>query len=149
MIQFRIKAREFKPYFKVIVYDNLKEMRKAADKFCKKTGAEHEDNSKILGVCHCFIRVAIGSDGSEKTNNFAGIIRLTKNYLGTEIVSHELIHAGLWIYRLELGTEDPNDGSISNANFKDGCNEQEEDFAHIYGRLFGNFVSKMYKYNLY
>lgn len=139
MIKFKIKAREFDQFFTVIIYDKLEEMRAAANKFSRQTGAD-EDNNEAYGVCHTFIRMKIGSDGSSKENPWSGIIRLAKPHLGNEVFSHELAHAALHIYRLD------NKGK---ANFGTGIDDREEQFCAIYGRLYRDFINKSYKYNIW
>ena len=140
-----IKSRETDFYFWVLLYENIQDLRKDVDNYnLEVRGNVDPTDKKTLGICHPFTRVKIGNDGKEQLVKNIGIIRLCTQYCGTEITSHEVVHAALWQYRLEYGTERI-DGSVENADFGRSCSEKEEEFAHLYGQLYSNFVKRMYQ----
>lgn len=67
-------------------------------------------------------------------NGYAGTLRLAEGYVMAEIVAHELVHAAVQIYRMnvrrrvQLGVE---------------TGQREEDLAYIYGELFADLQDKL------
>jgi hypothetical protein len=128
-------------WFWVFVYENVEDLREAATNYEKGRGTNkvYED---CLGICHPYERVIIEKGKSEVRHDNAGIIRLSRGYLSTEIVSHEALHAAFWIYRLDFGNKE-------NANFGKNCSQKEENLCHIYGQLFTNMTGKLYKHGFW
>lgn len=149
MKRFKIKSVDSNLWYWVIVYPDLKELIKAANKHDKKCGTS-PDNEGVAGLCHSFTRESFDDKGAfVKRHENIGIIRLAKDRLTTEIVSHEVIHAAFWTYRLEFGTEREWEGSIENADFGNGCGESEERLAYLYGQYFTVMTRKLYKYGFW
>lgn len=147
--KFKVKSRWLKTYTRVWVYDSIEELRKDASTHNESRGLESDDGD-ILGVSHHYVREVIDKKGKvEKRKNDVGIIRLSKDHLTTEIVAHELLHAALWHYRMEYGTEREFEGSTENADFGTGCCDEEENLCHIYGQMFRDMTKKLYKLNLW
>lgn len=69
-------------------------------------------------------------------NGFAGTLRLAAGYLKSEIVAHELVHAALVVYRLNLRPD---------VRLGTGCGRREEDLAYIYGELFADFEQHFHR----
>jgi hypothetical protein len=59
-------------------------------------------------------------------SGYAGILRLALGWITEEIVAHELVHAALQVYRMNVKA----DVRLSN-----GCGQREEQLAYIYGEL--------------
>jgi hypothetical protein len=147
--KFKIKSQATDFFFYVVIYDDIDSMRKDIVWFDRLTGKKEPDPEKdVLGVCQPFIKIRVLANGEEANLKNIGIIRLCKDFIGTEIISHEILHAAIWQYRIEYGTERP-DGSIENADFGNNCSQDEENFCHLYGQLFSNFVKKMYRLEIY
>lgn len=62
--------------------------------------------------------------------NYAGIMRLCRGWVTSEIVAHELMHAACQIYRMSVA------GWI---RLENDCGRREESLAYIYGQLFAGF----------
>ncbi len=148
--KFRVKSRKSDLYFNVIVYKQVNHLRIDADKYCKRAGLD-ADNEKVgaAGIVHPYVRERVSADGHSERRKDIGIVRLSLDWLTTEIVAHELIHAAMWLYRLEDGTEDIYEGSVENADFGNSNSEDEETFAYIYGQMFRNINKKLYQYGLW
>lgn len=151
MKTFKIKSKQSKCYFKVIVYENIKQLRKDTKKYdaLRKVKIKDNEDEEILGLCHSFERYKADKDGKFKRLPNIGIIRLAKTYLTTEIVAHEVVHAAMHNYRIDYGNEDIYNGTNGNANFGNNCCDEEENFAYIYGELFRDITNKLYKYGLW
>lgn len=141
--KFKIKSDESDLWFWVIVYPNSKQMREAASNHTAETG-ERVSFDGAAGVCHTYERIRIDPDGKEEVLKQIGTIRLVKDKLHTEVISHEVVHAAMHLYRLLHGVENPLDGSSHNADFGNGCNQDEENFAYIYGSLFHSMNMKLH-----
>jgi len=63
-------------------------------------------------------------------NGFAGTLRLAEGHVTSEIVAHELVHAALQIYRMNVTTE---------VRLGRQCASREESLAYIYGELYASF----------
>jgi hypothetical protein len=146
--KFKIKSEQSDSWFWVIIYPSISAMRKAASDHTEETG-ERESFHGAAGVCHTYERVRISPDGSEEILKQVGTIRLVKDRLHTEVIAHEIIHAAMHIYRLLHGVENELDGSLRNANFGNGCNPDEENFAYIYGSLFHSMNLKLHDNKLW
>lgn len=132
--KFIIKSRDSKYWFWVFVYDQLKVMRKDVVEHDEKTGQLTDDSYKVLGVCEPYERLSIEADGSETRYGNIGIIRLSKKYLSTEIVTHEVLHAAIWNYRIEHKV----------ANFGKENSDKEEELVHLFGQLFASMNRKLH-----
>lgn len=144
MSHFKLRAKGFDKYLTVVIYENLETMRASADRWCRKTGTV-SDNHNILGICHCFEKFNVRNDVMTKSDE-CGIIRLSLPHLRNEVFSHELVHAALHLYRLE---ERAGEELLGQANFGDSIDPREEKLALIYGRLYSDFVAKMYRYKIW
>ena len=123
-------------YIAIVIHDDLESMRKAA-----KRHSPDQNFDGSLAVYNPqpkkerFIKVdGIWENG--KHRSFAGTIRLAKDYVHTEIVTHEAVHAACDIYRrhvhnqVHLGAE---------------CNYREEALAYISGELIANIYKTLYE----
>jgi hypothetical protein len=147
--KFKIKSMQSDKYFLVRIYPNVKELREAAVKHSKKTGENSPLFKDTYGVCHTYERIKIKPDGAEEMINEIGTIRLSNPNCRTGIVAHEVVHAAMHLYRLLYGVEHEYEGSTHNADFGNGCNEDEENFAYIYGELFHDMTKKLYKFDVW
>jgi len=146
--KFKIKGLGTDLYFWVYVYDNIKDLRKDAVKHGGEEVAEDTEGGKLMGIVHPYEKFYIDPEGKEpdERDNNIGIIRLSKKHLSTLLVSHEVIHAAMWYYRLYLGTDRMDGSSTNNADFGPQNSINEENFAHIYGQLFRSMTRKLYKH---
>lgn len=65
--------------------------------------------------------------------NYAGIMRLCRGWVTSEIVAHELMHAACTIYRMSV---------CGHVRLEDDCGRREEQLAYIYGQLFAGFQER-------
>lgn len=133
--KFKLKSRRSPLYFWVYIYDSVDKLRSDAKSFRH----DADDFGGCLGVCQPFERLIIGKDGQEKRDEEIGVVRIL-NTAGSEITSHEVLHAAFWNFRLEHNDE---------ANFGTDCSEHEEDFVHLFSELYRDFISKMYKFKIW
>lgn len=141
--KFKLRARKEKQFFIVIVYNNLRELRNAADAFDLRIGKKvgDEDNSDIMGCMQPFEKTKIYPDGKREKQPHIGYIRLYSKCMGGSVAAHEVLHAAFWQYRLSQPKE--------LANFGKQVTEKEEDFCHLFDRLIHDFNNKMYKHKLW
>lgn len=149
MTRFKLKIGYTDYWFWVIVHDTVEEMRRAADQYDIKSGAvrpirgagdETGYFGRALGVTHKYEREIYTKNGLWIEYPNVGVIRLCKPYLSTEIVSHELMHAVAWTWKLKYGH------SIGRA-YKNGW--REEMLCHMYGHSFSLLNRLMYKKGLW
>lgn len=80
---------------RVLVYDTIEEMQKAASRYCP----EHDNFENALACSQpCFSRF-VHEDGRETDSWSAGCVRFVKGEMGATVLSHEMVHMGLAIYR--------------------------------------------------
>lgn len=122
--RFTLRSRYFGGYLLAIVYDDLAAMRRAAERY------NYGDLSQALG---CWTpapwRYRFNEDGSEVDTTyrpFAGVLRLARDHITTEIVAHELVHAAATLYRRKISRS---------VGLGDECGESEEALAYIVGDL--------------
>lgn len=151
VVKFKLwDSRSSSFFFKVYVYDDLRKMRKDAIKYNEGQGTVKDNDGDMLGITHMYEHIRIDVEtGKEFQKCDVGIIRLAKKHATGSIVAHEIIHAALWIYRLEFGNEREWEGSSNNADFGNGNTEDEEKFAYLYGHLFRNMTIKLYKHKIW
>lgn len=115
---------------RVVVYDSLKGLRIAASKHANR-GVHKKDRkpgqfSDTLGICHRFENW----DKHGKLKPVCAIVRVAEPYLGVGIISHELVHAVVWLRELD-GDGDP----LTTAN--------DEPFAWLLGDLVRQTINTM------
>lgn len=137
---FKLRAPGTEYFFKVKIHGSIKELRKSANRYSDYIGEKGASYGDALAVTHTFQRVKISPDGKEEQSLLVGLVRFSSKNISTQIVCHEVIHAALHQYRLTKNMV---------ADFGEGCNEEEEDFAHIYDSLFRDMVKKLYKHKLW
>lgn len=129
-------------FVRVSVYETAEELRAAADRYNKRIGAYTPGEfDHAHGVTHSFWSVLIDGDGKEvRTGPSAAHIRLYRGALGMAVVTHEVAHAALAIYRQDCFGEQ---GSVH------GDMEQEEVACYLIGELAARVVSGLYRYGFY
>lgn len=141
LIKFKIRSRQSKKFLTVLVHSSLKEFRSSYKKYdIQVYGKVSPLIDDCYGVCHSYTKFRVSKGGKEEISNEVGIIRLSKPTCTTLVVSHELIHGALQIYRQEFNKP---------ASFGSGVSEKEENLAYIYGDLFRQMTNKLYKYNIW
>lgn len=114
-------------YVRIIVHDTAEELRAAAYRY-------RDDTGDWTGTAACFhpadLRLRYDEDGTThdiSDPHYAGLLRLSRDKgLGTEQVTHECVHAGAAIYRMDVCTM---------IRLENGCGEREETLAYIVGNL--------------
>lgn len=86
---------------RVVVHDDLRALRSAATRHCRKSGDKKATFNDTLGVCHRF---------TISNSSLCAIVRLAPPNLGVGIISHELAHAAIWLHGLD-GDEVLNDSN--------------------------------------
>lgn len=115
------------------IHDTAEQLREAAHRFRPWLGRSHWED--CCGCCHP-LGWMNGGKGDQKwpANGYAGVIRYCEDWLTPEIVAHELVHAALWTYRMNVK---------SHANLGRECGEREEQLAYIYGELYADLERKL------
>jgi hypothetical protein len=141
IMKFKLKIERTDYWFWVLVYSDLESLRADANKHDQAWGVIQQQKgggegagfyNQTLGITHRFERI---KDGQLYPN--IGIIRLAKPHIGTEIISHELLHAVAWAYRLKF-----NHGNLGR---KYGSLWREEFFCYMYGGTFRKLNLLLYK----
>lgn len=138
MKKFQISTRRTgkKRQINVIVYDDVKRMREHATLWTKRVQGKADDFSDCEGVTHREEWIDVKTDESMP---YCGTIRLHKGRLGVGIVAHEVTHAALWIYELDIERNGVNTVDIG----------KEEIFCYIVSDLNTKLVNKLYDYGFY
>lgn len=111
-----------------VLYDTEKAMRSAAVRYARRIGESDPDFSEAAAICHGFRLYSIHADGSETLDPLVSVVRLSRPYLTTLVLSHEVAHAAQHIYAIDhVGEKD-----LALEHFHSG----NEEFAHLCGELF-------------
>ena len=126
----------------VKVYDDLADMRAAAEAYAQRTGTSAPGYfGDAHGVTHAFHSMTIGPDGEvASASEGAALIRLWRQRLGTGVVTHEAGHAASAIYEQDWL---PEHGTIHDSL------ENEETFCYLIGDLASRIVKRLYHYGMY
>lgn len=136
MRRFTIAANRVGPrrWCRVHIHDTVKQLRAAAHRTSPWHGRGWWDD--CLG---CFQPSPVRMDavtGQVRETAYAGVLRLAEERLTAEIVAHELVHAALAIYRMNVHP---------NVHLGNGCRRREEQLAYIYGQLYASFEAKFHE----
>jgi len=114
-------------YFHIFIHDDADEMRTAAEQY---NGWPVDDAEAVCQPAP--VRAIVNADGDitgrDNQAYFGGIIRFVKGNVTTEIVAHELTHAALVVYRMDINPD---------VRLGNGCRLREEHLAYITGDLIG------------
>lgn len=91
---------------------------------------------RTYGVTHKYKRVTYQKDGSMEPHANNGVIQLAVGHMSTQIVSHELIHAVAWTFKIKYG---PSMGRAYSNSWR------EEKLAQIYGDTFSQLTRILHK----
>lgn len=126
----------------VKVYDQLDDMRTAADRYARRNGTSEPGKfGDAHGITHAFQMMSIGPDGEvESASEAAALVRLWRHRLGTGVVTHEVGHAAAAIYEQDwLPEHGPIHDSLNN----------EEVFCYLIGDLASRIVKQLYRHGMY
>jgi hypothetical protein len=110
-------------YFRVAIYDDREAFQAAALQY---NGVELE--AECHGVCQ---PAPVKEDGSDPSH-FGGVIRFVASHLTPEVAAHEMVHAALVVYRMDINPD---------VRLGNGCRLREEHLAHIAGDLISQLDS--------
>jgi hypothetical protein len=116
----------------VRVHDNLDELRRAASAYHPDV-----DFSQCWGCCHA--AVWLDQDGKLVRyghRGYAGVLRFAADHLTGEVVAHELVHAAVATYRMNIAQD---------VRLGRGVGEREEQLAYIYGELYAAFEARFHQ----
>ena len=117
----------------MVVYDTVEDLQRAASHYRGESSAEFE-NAQAISQPRIHFR--IDEDGTEIKGTSAGVVRLCRGQ-GASILSHEMVHMALAIYREDMG-------KASLRNMKN-----EETLAHIVSDLVRAANRKMWALGVY
>lgn len=134
-LRFRVSTRQTGQLrtVAVVVYETVADLQAAAANYRGEAPAEFE-NAQALSQPRYMVTVA--ADGSETRGASSGIVRLVRGQ-GAAVLSHEMVHMGLAIYRNDMGR-----ASLRNM-------KNEETFAHIVSDLVGGANRRMWALGVY
>lgn len=114
-------------WWTVRIHPDVEHLRRAARRHHPSV-----DFSECAGVCQAAVWVDYGTGELTRygANGYAGIIRLAPPYVTGAIVAHELLHAAVATYRMNVD---------SDVRLGEGVGEREEQLAYIYGDLYADF----------
>jgi hypothetical protein len=102
----RISSRALgrKDIVTVYVYDTVEELRVAGTRWVHgvSSGTEAGNFEDAQGITHYVRRFMVDEDGNESATRHVVIIRLHRGNLGSSIVTHEIVHAGMALYGTTL-----------------------------------------------
>ena len=134
-ISFKLKTKLSDKYFRVLVFDNVNQMRSDY----KESRLFNNDDLDFAGLCSGYEKVLVSDNGEETVSDDIGEIRLAKTKLSSRVIAHELIHAALQLFRSER----------KSVNFKESCDELEEEFALLYGEMTRRMILNLYRTELW
>lgn len=119
-------------WWRVRIHRSVDELRRAAARYAPGT-----DFSECYGCCHHAVWVDGGSGGFARygCNGYAGVIRFAPPYVTGEVVAHELVHAAVAAYRMNIARD---------VRLGEDCGEAEEALAYIYGQLYAQFETRFH-----
>lgn len=118
-------------WIQVRIHPDVNHLRAAAHRTDPRLGQAGWDE------CHgCFQPHGVRAVGEihDPPNGYAGILRLADGWITSEIVAHELVHAALQVYRMNVKAD---------VRLGNGCRVREEQLAYIYGELFADMETKL------
>lgn len=112
-------------YFRVVIHPDADDFREAATRYAGG------DFNGALGCCHpAPIRErydkATGTWTDVADRHWGSILRFVTGHVHTEVVAHEVTHAALVIYRMDVHPD---------VRLGTGCHDREETLAYIAGDL--------------
>jgi hypothetical protein len=116
----------------VRVYDDVEAMRRA--------GAAY-DPSVDFSQCYACCQAAVWRDDTGAIVRFgaygyAGVIRFCSKMMTSEVVAHELVHAAVAVYRMNV---------VEDVRLGKNVGEREEQLAYIYGDLYASFEAAFHR----
>lgn len=118
----------------VRIHDNVEDLRRAAHRLRPDTGIAWWD--ECYGCFHPTWHWFHPETKARRysANGYAGLMRFAEDHVTSEIVAHELVHAAVQIYRMNVKTD---------MRLGSNCGAREEDFAYIYGELYADLEAKL------
>lgn len=141
--QFKI-ATDYTPpmrWFWVRIYDSQESLRRVANRWVTWTGGKGTEYDDCLGCVQEVVpRIPeeVASDDQDAVppdllawpdSGFAGVIRLAADHLTTEIISHEVTHAAVTVFRMNIRQRPILEGML------DPERPNEEALAYAVGQL--------------
>lgn len=125
-------------YLQVFVHPDPEHLQRAARRY---TGSSFKGT---LGCCHpAPVRLRYDADGTAVERpyaHWAGMVRLSQGHITTEIVAHEMTHAALVIYRMDVKPD---------VRLGNDCRMREETLAYIVGDLIASATNALYQRGLW
>lgn len=121
---------------RVIVYDDLDDLRDAAQRFTDQAPGYFAD---AFGVTQSY-RPWLEDPPDSTDGPAAGIVRYWRGALGTSVLVHEVTHIACAIYRRD---HRPEHGTV------DEGMDNEEILAYLVGNLSRSIVNQLYKRGYY
>jgi hypothetical protein len=135
MRSFTIFADRIDPrrWCRVRIHDTVDDLRRAAHQLRPDTTAAWWDG--CYGCFHPTWHYLNPDTGRRRysPNGYAGLLRLADDHVTAEIVAHELMHAAVQIYRMNVHPD---------VRLGTNCGGREEHLAYIYGDLFTSFQTQ-------
>lgn len=125
-----------KRYVRIIVHETIPELQAAARAY------NPYDYSGFKNAAACFHtpvfreKCVDGEWVGVVDNHYGGLIRLAREYINLEVVTHECVHAAAEIWRLDVQP------SLAIGKF---CGPREESFAYMVGDLTMAVYAKIYE----
>ena len=121
-------------WIQVRIHDSVQDLRRAAHRLRPDTMSAWWDE-----CCGCFHPTYhwFNQETQQRrysTNGYAGLLRLADGYVTSEIVAHELVHAAVQVYRMNVRAD---------VRIGSNCAGNEENLAYIYGELYADLEAKL------
>jgi len=143
-------------WFWVRIYDSVESLRKVANRVSEMRGGRGQEYDDCLG-CVQEVAPLINADLHDPAdmdylpqsalhwpeNGFAGVIRFSKDWLTTEIISHEVTHAALVMFRMNIAMRPRLEGMAPDVG---GLRMNEEALAYAVGQLTEAVHERLYQH---
>ena len=98
IIKFKIRAKGYKAYFNVLVFEKKQEMWDWYADYRFNHGQPADYNFGAIVIPYEIVRTGI--DGKEERKNDIGTVLFHKGLVGGGVVAHEMGHCAMWYDRL-------------------------------------------------
>lgn len=128
-----------KRYIRFIVYDTIAELQIAMARY--RPDNNWSESAAVFSPAPDRERCNEWGEWVSVTPlHWAGVMRLSCELLNTEVITHECVHAGLAIYRMDVK---------SNVVLGYGCSDREETLAYILGDLTASVFDALHLSNVW
>lgn len=112
-------------YIRIVIHDTIGDLQRAANRY-RPASDGYRNAAGCFHPAPDRERYVNGEWVLVTHPNWAGVLRLARGHIATEVVVHEMVHAASAIYRMDVAVR---------INLGNGCGPREETLAYIIGDI--------------